>query len=184
MKVKSAERREAIEKICNDLLSEFSNDSDNYVTSISEILKRKKIQMKTVSKKFFEENLNLDVGAVALFRKSEDLSIILLSEDSYPKQEDKIFTIAHEIGHYFIHMQEKNNYLCYRHKKNITSDEKNLEDESDYFASCLLMPENKIRKALELYPDVASVETLSKLFEVSKEAMVKRLEELKIPLQG
>lgn len=185
MKVKSRERREIIEKICDNILSNNSDfDYNTYVTSIFEILKKYKIEMKTVSRDFFVEKLNLKVGALALFRKMEDINIILLNEDNYPQKEDKLFTIAHELGHYFIHMEDKKNYLCYRHKRDITPEEKKLEDEADYFASCLLMPKVKIIKAIETYPNVASIESLSKLFEVSEEAMMRRLEELEIDLKA
>ncbi len=183
MKVKSKEKRKAIENICNNILFEHSDsDHGSYVTSIFEILKKNEIEMKIVTKNFFIEKLNLDAGALALFRKNDDKNIILLNVDEYPKKEDKIFTLAHELGHYFLHMEDKKNYLCYRHKKGITPEEKKYEDESDYFASCLLMPKNKIIKAIEKFPDVVSVDSLSKLFEVSPEAMKKRLEELEITL--
>lgn len=57
------------------------------------------------------------------------------------------FTIAHELGHYF---------LCHELKNGQCFDSDILEDgtavnaierEANYFASCLLMPENKLRPA-------------------------------------
>ncbi len=57
------------------------------------------------------------------------------------------FTIAHELGHYFL-CHELKNGQCF--DADIFEDDTTvdtIEREANYFASCLLMPENKIKPA-------------------------------------
>ncbi|NLN47678.1 MAG: ImmA/IrrE family metallo-endopeptidase [Clostridiales bacterium] len=58
----------------------------------------------------------------------------------------EIFTIAHEIGHQKLHLSETDKIFI----KDIDFDEKNeFEYEANYFASCLLMPEEKVRNFIK-----------------------------------
>lgn len=61
----------------------------------------------------------------------------------------KNFTIAHELGHYFLsHHLTTNAFYCCEDEiveENQSSD--NTENEANYFADCLLMPEAKIKSA-------------------------------------
>jgi len=61
----------------------------------------------------------------------------------------KNFTIAHELGHFFLnHKLHTNSFNCYEddiiENNQIT---KNIEHEANHFASCFLMPEHKIVSA-------------------------------------
>ena len=63
----------------------------------------------------------------------------------------KNFTKAHELGHYFLGHQLKNNaFYCFDHE--IIEDglhQDNIENEANYFATCLLMPEGKVVSAFK-----------------------------------
>lgn len=59
------------------------------------------------------------------------------------------FTIAHELGHYFLeHQLQSNSFYC---SDDTISEESQttspLEHEANHFASCLLMPTEKVRNA-------------------------------------
>lgn len=97
----------------------------------------------------------------------------------------EIFTLAHEIGHIVLHMEKVMSFI----DDTITisgrsTDEK--EQEANYFASCLLMPEDEVDKFLDL--EIADFKTngLSAMdiarimseFNVSFEMALNRLENL------
>jgi len=59
------------------------------------------------------------------------------------------FTIAHELGHYFLEHQLLSNYF-YCFEKDIaeeTQASSGIEREANHFASCFLMPEEKVKSA-------------------------------------
>ena len=59
----------------------------------------------------------------------------------------KHFTIAHELGHYFLsHQLKQNTFYCSKNEiveEGLWKDP--IEQEANYFASCLLMPEEKVK---------------------------------------
>lgn len=58
----------------------------------------------------------------------------------------EIFSVAHEIGHIWLHLNEEQNMFI--DNEFIDSDE--YETEANYFAACLLMPEDKVIKYISL----------------------------------
>lgn len=97
----------------------------------------------------------------------------------------EIFTLAHEIGHIVLHLENANSFI----DDAITiagrsTDEK--EQEANYFASCLLMPEDEIDKFLDLEIADFVVKGLTAMdiarimseFNVSFEMALNRLENL------
>ncbi|MGL4904614.1 MAG: ImmA/IrrE family metallo-endopeptidase, partial [Cetobacterium sp.] len=112
----------------------------------------------------------------AILLKSDDKKIIIINEEAHKLEEDKIFTIAHEIGHFFLHTIEKKPYVLCRHGE---LGNKQEEDEADYFAACLLMPE-KIFKELINKVEIPSVKVFAKIFGVSEITTRKRFSELNI----
>lgn len=83
----------------------------------------------------------------------------------------KTFTLAHELGHFLLHKDEKNfridllNYL--------EDDPKNQETEANYFAGSLLVPKDKLLKALN--EEGGNIEEVAKLFNVSVPVIENRL---------
>lgn len=85
------------------------------------------------------------------------------------------FTIAHELGHYFLHMADSDN-------KVITSfrmDHSLVEKQADAFAAELLMPEDSVRKEYGNMVIPVS-DSLARSFNVSKQAMRFRLDRLEL----
>lgn len=71
----------------------------------------------------------------------------IMVNDNITNDGRRHFTIAHELGHYFL-CHELKNGKCY--DENIFEDGTAadvIESEANYFASCLLMPESKIKPA-------------------------------------
>jgi len=97
--------------------------------------------------------------------------IMVNDSDSAVRQN---FTIAHELGHFFLHSAELAENpglgIYYRRDEQNIQDEK--EKEANAFAAALLMPESLISR----YRSIASVDQLASLFGVSTVAMKFRLE--------
>lgn len=85
-------------------------------------------------------------------------------------QTRKIFTIAHELGHYFLHNNVSTDIL-YR-EQTINGRKPSIETEADLFAAELLMPESVIRF---YWPVAESIQQLADVFAVSYSAMLNRL---------
>lgn len=61
----------------------------------------------------------------------------------------EIFTLAHEIGHIILHFSEEKSFIDNSNTISVRSvDEK--EQEANYFAACFLMPEDEVRKFIDL----------------------------------
>ena len=86
------------------------------------------------------------------------------------------FTIAHELGHYFLHPQ-KDTFVDFRKGKNEVRTLR--ERHADMFAAALLMPRHKLlkdfRKIAKDGLTDSTIETLAKQYAVSEDAMRIRL---------
>jgi len=87
------------------------------------------------------------------------------------------FSFAHELGHYFIdehrHVLESGKSL--HHPSHYIIQQKDpVEEEADYFASCLLMPANKFHKYCGGKFSFSTIETLQKIFRTSLSATLIR----------
>jgi Zn-dependent peptidase ImmA (M78 family) len=117
----------------------------------------------------------------ALIRDSDRIifsnSSIILSRE--------IFTVAHEIGHQKLHLNENDKTII---KDDDLNDRDEFEVEANYFAACLLIPEDKINKYIRLVLkdkpksewdglDIAKIQTT---FNVSYDMILIRLKELGI----
>ncbi|MEI6222955.1 MAG: ImmA/IrrE family metallo-endopeptidase [bacterium] len=95
------------------------------------------------------------------------------------------FTIAHELGHYFLHQDEIKKKLIVDNDsvfeadrmlfRNDDAESTRLEIEANSFAASFLMPSDLVKKAWE---ELRSVEECSQLFNVSVQAMSIRLSRL------
>lgn len=88
----------------------------------------------------------------------------------------KIFTIAHELGHFMLHQQyaASKTYLTLPRHDDYTGEKPAVEKEADVFAANLLMPEDMVRK----YMDIASIPEMARMFAVSDAAMRHRMSQL------
>ena len=93
------------------------------------------------------------------------------------------FTMAHELAHYLFDFDVSNQIVYYNTYNNF-EDENEEERRANYFAANLLMPEKKFKKEFDnvviknnLY---VTVEKLSQIFQVSGEAVRRRISELSL----
>ncbi|MEZ5337929.1 MAG: ImmA/IrrE family metallo-endopeptidase [bacterium] len=101
--------------------------------------------------------------------------IVLNAEDSFTR---KRFTIAHEIGHVKLHEHDLENdpdlgIMFRQNMREVNPDHR--EREANYFAACLLMPSNMVRR----FYSVMGIADLATMFIVSESAMSYRIESLK-----
>lgn len=95
------------------------------------------------------------------------------------EQSRKRFTIAHEIGHYVLHSNEKSYFA---HREAIKGKDEN-ENEADFFAACLLMPKQYFEKK---YHELSSknlskmdiIILLQKYFNVPWKSVERRIKEI------
>jgi Zn-dependent peptidase ImmA (M78 family) len=104
------------------------------------------------------------------------------------------FTIAHEIGHYYLHCNgnesavkkdqlfvDKDFIVKYRNANNYTFAELKQEQQANAFAAALLMPKELIEKELKKTENLSEIDLighLATLFNVSIPAMTFRLDNL------
>ncbi|VDH17594.1 Domain of uncharacterised function (DUF955) [Algoriella xinjiangensis] len=129
-----------IEHIANDVLIKFVKRGGVYKV-FDEIMLAEGIKFKeipSVSKDF--------VGALTKGNNSQVYIIINKNIDNLGR---KNFTIAHELGHHFLcHQLHQNLGFCTVNDITEEGHQQNpIEREANYFASCLLMPEEKIKSA-------------------------------------
>lgn len=104
---------------------------------------------------------------VAGFLDFKENKIYVNSEDPYNR---KTFTIAHELGHFFLHrnyFEENPEQYQVLLRRPIGAANDALEKEANTFAAHLLVPSH----LLEKYIDFASIEMLATLFVVSEDVI-------------
>ena len=125
---------------------------------------------------------NADLG----FTVKKDNDIVIFT-NTCSRLSREIFTLAHEIGHVILHLEDDNSFI----DDNFTitgrsTDEK--EQEANYFAACLLMPANDVRRFIDLEIQDFHEKGLSAMdiarimseFNVSFDMTLNRLESLSI----
>lgn len=133
------------------------------------------------------ERLARNLGILVLSAEfSEQLSGVLVPEtygnetrylilvNSRHRRTRRRFSIAHELGHFFLH---RGLQPAFTH---LGKSQGRLEREADLFAAELLMPEGDVRLAAQL----TNFSGLVRAFEVSAAAMRRRLTELGITPKG
>ena len=120
-----------------------------------------------------------DLGFVL---KKDNDTVIFTNTSSRLARE--IFTLAHEIGHAILHFENVHSFVDNAKTIGASTDEK--EQEANYFAVCLLMPEDEVSKFLDLEIADFNNQGLSAMdiarimseFNVSFETALNRLESL------
>ena len=117
-----------------------------------------------------------------LFLNDNDGNFIIAVNSTHSKKR-KRFTVAHELGHFFLHKEERLHYdpfksdnpnnIFFRMEGVISSE----ETEANHFAAELLMPEEKVRVD---FVDTPEVSILAEKYGVSKAAMMYRLVNLEL----
>ncbi len=146
------------------LESVFGNLNDIQLPiSLSRVLDKYNIILKTG--KFEDKNVS------GVFNRKDQE--IYVAEDEAPNR--KAFTVAHELGHYFLHEGKVTEVFLREQILNLTEESRESEQEANWFAASLLMPEKLIKKYYSISKDV---DVLSTLFGVSPTAVYFRLKNL------
>ena len=124
--------------------------------------------------KVYETEFDNEISGVIRYNNKEEKYEIIVNKNNPWVR--KRFTIAHELGHYFLHreMLENDNIhidTLYRTAIQENKKKKEIEKEVDYFAGALLMNENVIEKLMQNY----EISEMAKLLDVSYSAMTVRL---------
>lgn len=98
-----------------------------------------------------------DLGFV--IKKDDD---IVIFTNSCSRLSREIFTLAHEIGHVILHLDTGSTFI----DNTITLSERSMderEQEANFFAACLLMPEDSVKKFIEFQIQTSSEKEMSAL---------------------
>lgn len=112
---------------------------------------------------------NIDSGKVRIY-----------INDKHPTSR-KLFTLAHEIGHYFLHREFlSNGIISYRQSdsEQYSKDEKEREFEANHFAAEMLMPKKVFTNYFYKYLDTDReklIEKMADFFAVSKDSVKVRI---------
>ena len=170
-------RQRQIEELANKILREAG--IQEAPVKVDRIAKAHNIAIKNYE-------LGADVSGVLVLK--DGLATIGLNPADHPVR--RRFTIAHELGHYFLEHQrgglfvdnhKKNFAVMYRDSQSSTG-EILQEQEANAFAAALLMPrallETQTRKFNFDLTDESDLQTLARQFEVSSQAMAIRIANL------
>lgn len=129
-----------IEIIADNVLSKYLKRGGSYKI-LNEIMIAEGIKFREINSK------NVDfIGA--LTKSSNNQSYIMVN-NSIDNLGRKNFTITHELGHFFLsHQLTQNSFYC--SQSEIIEEgiwQNPIEQEANHFASCFLMPEQKIKNA-------------------------------------
>lgn len=124
---------------------------------------------------------NADLGFVLV--KENDTVIFI---NTWSRLSRQIFTLAHEIGHAILHLKEGQPFIDNQSTIN-DWDRDEKEQEANYFAACLLMPEDEVGRFIDLEIPTFDKSGLTAMdiarimseFNVSYEMALNRLESLK-----
>lgn len=140
--------------------------------SLDRILQREDI--KYIEKDF--EDLDLEENVDALIYKDDDIKFIVVNSKAHLYNERKRFSIAHELGHLFLHFSDnQKQYVAFRSQ--ILGENRIEETEANIFAANLLIPDEMVEQEY-FEMEVQFLSILAKKFKVSKAAMKLKLDEL------
>lgn len=123
-----------------------------------------------------EYNITVDLWPIQMQKfsgclwKNNDEWTIVINARQAPQR--KLFTLAHELGHYFLHSHIKTQFSCSFFSATPTP---RLEQEANRFAAELLMPTEQVLRWGE---KDGSATRAARYFGVSEEAMQYRLHSL------
>lgn len=115
-------------------------------------------------------------GSITVSADRKDKEILLNKARSF---EFKRFIIAHELAHYFLHYTP--NTEIFKRRDNIKG-KNDEEQDADYFAACLLMPEEDFRNQYDFLKKQrthrATVLALQSIFATPTESIERRINEV------
>lgn len=121
------------------------------------------------SKNIRLEYIPMESSISGYLRQENGVWIIGVNSIHNPKRQR--FTIAHELGHFYMHKDKNIDFEDTTFFRN--TDNSSIEYSANEFAANLLMPEDSIRKAIQ--DGIKNIEDLSSLFNVSIAAIKYRV---------
>eukprot|EP00919_Chromeraceae_sp_WS-2016_P063152 GHVR01149411.1.p1 GENE.GHVR01149411.1~~GHVR01149411.1.p1 ORF type:complete len:175 (-),score=21.21 GHVR01149411.1:145-669(-) len=129
-------------------------------------------------------NQDLDDDISGFLVRKNGKNVIGLNQNQHEVRQR--FTISHELGHYYLHINQHLFVDYYKGSKlfrgNNQSYDYNMEREANAFAAALLMPKKLIKQELKSISEELSyeekLEIMGSVFKVSKQAMDYRLKTL------
>ncbi len=162
-------------------MSNIREDLEDLTTEIlvdNDMLYKVPVNVISIAKAYgidvYETEFNNEISGIIRYDKErEKYEIIVNKNNAWVR---KRFTIAHELGHYFLHRDMlKNNDIhvdaLYRTAVQLDTQTNEREKEVDYFAGALLMNEKVIEKLMQNY----EISDMAKILDVSYSAMTVRL---------
>ena len=172
-----ARRRSSVEHHAKEILSQHGLFS----LPVDPVFLANRLGITVSNAKFSDES------SAALIAKRGNSTRIFVEQSDPPYR--KRFSIAHELGHHFLHLVNDGDILdthtdMFREKEPTEgpiSERRLREIQANWFAASLLMPEDFVKAEWERNPNVAH---LAQVFNVSREAMGYRLDalDLGVPL--
>lgn len=160
-----SKRIEELEELSSAIL--INNDMYKIPVDLIKIASNNKIDV-------YKNTLVPNVSGAIRYYKEDDRFVILLNKDD-PDNRQR-FTLAHELGHYFLHKEILKSDEVHVDTLYRISNEQ--EKEVDYFAGALLMNELLLKKIYTT--TTTSISELAQLFQVSESAMTVRLDVLEL----
>lgn len=130
-------------------------------------------------------SLSSNLSGVIEFNKDKNEFTIFVNIDKSKTRQ--YFTIAHELGHYFLHQDTIRKEEIIIDSENSSGNRElfrldvykytKIETEANNFAASLIMPTDLVKKAWKIFENV---EECAKVFNVSVSAMSVRLEKLNL----
>lgn len=166
-------KRKEIEQHAKEMLEKHGLFS----IPVNPVLLANKEGIKVHNANFSDDSIS---GIVA---RRGQFTTLLVNQSDHPFR--KRFSIAHELGHHFLHLSKEGEIVTKKidlfreywdNTKELSAHEKN-EIEANQFAAALLMPEQLVR---EYYIKTSSLVKTAKIFNVSEEAMGIRLRVLRL----
>lgn len=158
----------AIKKLAESLLELF----DKSTSPLDELLAENELQV------YYDNYEQGTFDGMTIFDDGEFFIHLNLDNGNKPNSQRGRFTLAHELGHYFIESHRiglKRGMLSPHASFANKSQHYLIEREADYFAACLLMPERQFKQDVErkkFGTDV--IEFLTQKYNVSKTACLLR----------
>jgi Zn-dependent peptidase ImmA (M78 family) len=129
-----------IQKIADGVLAKYVKRGGCYKV-FQDIIKAEFIKFREIDSEA--------VDFVGALTQGSNGQIYIMINRNIGNEGRKNFTIAHELGHYFLsHQLTQTSFYCSEEEIVEEGLKKNpIEQEANYFASCLLMPEEKVKNA-------------------------------------
>ena len=164
--------RKAVEFEATSLLEKLGIDSHG---AVDPVMIANELGLKVFNATFADEGIH------GLIAKRAMSTTIYVNVNDKPVR--KRFTVAHEIGHFILHLaagegefiDNQDTFRTVQDPDTPWDEVRRREWEANVFASTLLMPERAVRRA---WSDLQDTDGMASFFQVSRQAMALRLDSL------